>query len=458
MAGNSSLDSASLEDFFGRLGVEAGSIRFRDESKSDVEIVLEIEQETQVDMLSESGDCFRISPERLADKWSEVKDGFDPRTSLRFTDARGRERSLLLRARSISVKDNKLTFAGNTITDARNRPGIGFDEIVGDDAIPKSNEFIEHSDQKEDISDIDFAFDTFTLKEFRKRFAPYYNQKLDTLELSKKSNTQATIHIDRHALRGGAVMPDVPLNFNKDFLFPGSQVGINTRLEGKPKAEISYYTPEVGHDILDPGAWGLDLTFGFDLSGSVALLTGSQNGAGSGLKSSVPLADVYNGHVIPLIDNLRIGPDLALDLQYNLKGVPSEYRYSATFNPRATLNLNGGGKPEFRHSGTSTFKPASLDAITGMSIDAKVTPGFTIQYDMELNIPLLKKISSSLKGSIASPTSFSFEGILGSSPSAMVSSEAYITFDGTLFEGTPFMSKLTSYRGDIYNVRSSSGF
>lgn len=457
MARDSALDPTSSEDFIGRVELQSGSIIFKDKSKRDVEITFYIGPETQVDILSESGDFHRLSPKRLADKWSDIKDGFDPRTSLRFSDSRGNERSLLLRARSIRLKEDKLILTGETITDARIRSDIGLDEMVGDDAIIKSREFVRESDLNEEISDVDFSFDTFTIREFRKRFERYYNEQLDTLEFSQKRDTQTEIYSDRQAIRGGAAMPDVPLKFNKDFVFPGSQVGVNTRLEGKPIAQISYYTPDLGHDLLDPSEWGLDLTFGFDLNGSVALLTGMQNGSGSGLKGAVPLADVYNGQIIPFIDNLRVGPDLSFDLRYNLKGVPSEYRYSATINPRATLNLNGDSKPKFRASGTPAFKTASLDPITGISIDAKVTPGFTVQYNMELKIPLLKKISSNLKGSMASPTSFSLEGLSESAPSALISSDAYFSFDGTLFEGTPFMSKLTSYRGEIYSVRSSPG-
>lgn len=166
MAKQSALSAASLQDFLASAQLQSGSVRFRDTNKSSIEISLDIEKGTQFDMLSESGDFYRLSPVQLAEKWSDIKDGFDPRTSINFVDSRGNARSLLLRANSARLDGESLIFTGDTIADPRVGARIGFDEIVGEDTILKSIDFVNNSETVETISDVDFPLIPFPSKSF----------------------------------------------------------------------------------------------------------------------------------------------------------------------------------------------------------------------------------------------------------------------------------------------------
>ena len=72
MAKQSALCAASLQDFLASARLQLGSVRFKDANKSSIEISLDFEKGTQFDMLSESGEFYQLSPERLAEKWSDI--------------------------------------------------------------------------------------------------------------------------------------------------------------------------------------------------------------------------------------------------------------------------------------------------------------------------------------------------------------------------------------------------
>ena len=125
MAKQSALSAASLQDFLASARLQLGSVRFKDANKSSIEISLDFEKGTQFDMLSESGEFYQLSPERLAEKWSDIKDGFNPRTSINFVDSRGNVtmvrpwRSAATALSSTNEPDSSIRGAGH------DQPGAG---------------------------------------------------------------------------------------------------------------------------------------------------------------------------------------------------------------------------------------------------------------------------------------------------------------------------------------------